>query len=330
MNKAFQAYILEVSGAKALKKQILIQKLWSDYGDILRIELEGGAYASVVLKLIQIPEKGKHPRGWNTNVGHQRKLKSYQVEEHWYQLYAKGCQLDCKVPECLGLKRIGEEVLIILEDLNASGFPQRKTTVKHAEIKACLHWLANFHANFMHQPPKDLWQIGTYWHLATRPDELKALEDAQLKKAAPIIDQRLNQAEYQTLVHGDAKLANFCFSEDGLKVAAVDFQYVGGGCGMKDVAYFLGSCLTEEELEDQAEGFLNYYFSILKTALSRAAVNFQAVETEWRSLYPFALADFHRFLKGWSPQHWKINSYSERIAREVANECLGFNPPSNS
>jgi hypothetical protein len=42
-----------------------------------------------------------------------------------------------------------------------------------------------------------------------------------------------------------------------------------------------------------------------------------ALEKEWRSLYRVAWADFHRFLKGWSPSHWKINSYSERITAEV-------------
>jgi Ser/Thr protein kinase RdoA (MazF antagonist) len=63
---------------------------------------------------------------------------------------------------------------------------------------------------------------------------------------AAVIDQVLNNCSYQTIVHGDAKLANFCFSKEGA-VSAVDFQYVGGGCGMKDVAYFLGSCLTGKE-----------------------------------------------------------------------------------
>jgi hypothetical protein len=41
------------------------------------------------------------------------------------------------------------------------------------------------------------------------------------------------------------------------------------------------------------------------------------MEEEWRSLYPYAWTDFHRFLKGWSPGHWKINSYSERMAKQV-------------
>ncbi|MGE9289409.1 MAG: choline kinase, partial [Puniceicoccales bacterium] len=34
-------------------------------------------------------------------------------------------------------------------------------------------------------------------------------------------------------------------------------------------------------------------------------------------LYPVAWTDFHRFLKGWSPGHWKIHGYSERLSRSV-------------
>ena len=73
------------------------------------------------------------------------------------------------------------------------------------------------------------------------------MKDSPLKENAFLIDEKLYQSSFKTIVHGDAKLANFCFTKDGCRSAAVDFQYVGGGCGMKDVAYFLGSCLTEEE-----------------------------------------------------------------------------------
>jgi thiamine kinase-like enzyme len=149
--------------------------------------------------------------------------------------------------------------------------------------------------------------------LDTRPDELLAISDNTLREAAPLIDAKLNSCHYQTLVHGDAKLANFCFAADG-RVAAVDYQYVGGGCGMKDVAYFIGSCLTDSECERLEDKILDTYFTALQRELTEPNAE---LEAEWRSLYQVAWADFHRFLKGWSPGHWKLNSYSERVTAEV-------------
>ncbi len=153
----------------------------------------------------------------------------------------------------------------------------------------------------------------------TRPDELMALDDEALKGAAAQIDHLLRTAHFQTFVHGDAKLANFCFPDNGEQVAAVDFQYVGGGCGMKDVAYFIGSCLYESDCERYEAVLLDYYFARLGEALKmrNSSIDIAAVEQEWRALYPLAWTDFHRFVKGWSPGHWKIHSYSERLAREV-------------
>ena len=59
-------------------------------------------------------------------------------------------------------------------------------------------------------------------------------------------------------------MANFCFSESRDKVAAVDFQYVGGGCGMKDLTYFVGSCLDESACEQREGDILNRYFQSLR------------------------------------------------------------------
>ena len=83
---------------------------------------------------------------------------------------------------------------------------------------------------------------------------------------------------------------------------------------MKDVAYCIGSCLNESDCQRLESEILDTYFSHLNKALG--ATN-EALENEWRPLYRVAWADFHRFLKGWSPSHWKINSYSERITTEV-------------
>ena len=136
-----------------------------------------------------------------------------------------------------------------------------------------------------------------------------------MKIAATAIDEKLNSCKYKTFVHGDAKLANFCFDKDG-KVGGVDYQYVGGGCGMKDVAYFIGSCLSESECERLEEKILDTYFDYLQSEMIERN---EMLEAEWRSLSKVAWADFHRFLKGWSPSHWKINSYSERVTKEVMN-----------
>lgn len=191
-----------------------------------------------------------------------------------------------------------------------------RTSVKDREIKACLSWLAHFHALFLGVAPEGLWPVGTYWHLETRPDELEAMDDAELKAAAGDIDRILNECRFKTIVHGDAKLANFCFSQSGKDVAAVDFQYVGGGCGMKDVVYFLGSCMDERECEKRVPGLLDYYFSELKLSLKKD-IDFHALEKEWREMFAFAWTDFHRFLLGWRPGHWKINRYSKQLTKEV-------------
>ncbi|WP_439183771.1 oxidoreductase family protein [Carboxylicivirga taeanensis] len=319
MNQQLTDILIQATGATGIGKIETIQNLWSGYGQIIRVELHGAPYPSAVVKHVKLPDSTRHPRGWNTNFSHQRKLKSYKVETAWYEFWNKACDNNCRTPHILALRHLGEEVVMVMEDLNASGFSKRMTSVSWTEIQTCLRWLAYFHATFLQQSPDKLWEVGTYWHLDTRPDELKIMDDQQLKAAAPAIDRLLNSCQYRTFVHGDAKLANFCFSEDGKQVAAVDFQYVGGGCGMKDVAYFIGSCLYEDDCEAMEKQILDFYFDALKTAVTNKQPNIdcEQLEQEWRELYPLAWTDFHRFLKGWSPDHWKINSYSERLAREV-------------
>ena len=313
MNEYFRSIILQHTGASSLFEKEMIQELWSGYGKIMRVGLKNASVDSVVIKHVQIPMYKNHPQGWNTDIGHQRKVKSYKVETTWYERYSKNST--ARLPQCLAIETKDDEVLMVMEDLDEAGYHLRKSVVTWEEIVECLAWLAQFHASYMREAPDGLWEVGTYRHLETRPQELAVLDDQRLRDAAPIIDEKLNACEYKTFVHGDAKLANFCFAEDG-QVSGVDFQYVGGGCGMKDVAYFIGSCLSESECERLETQILDTYFEHLQREMKERN---EALETEWRSLYRVAWADFHRFLKGWSPGHWKINSYSERITTIVIN-----------
>ncbi|XP_072317357.1 uncharacterized protein pkdc [Eucyclogobius newberryi] len=313
MKAEYQELILRSCGATSLRMGTTIQTLWSGYGEIVRVHLEGCERSSVVVKHVKFPAAADQ----STDLSHTRKVRSYHVETHWYQNYSTSPS--CRTPACLASCSHGDEMLIMLEDLDVAGYDQRRTSVGDKEMRACLSWLAHFHALFLGREPAGLWPVGTYWHLETRPNELEAMDDAELKAAAEHIDRILSNCHFQTVVHGDAKLANFCFSKSGKEVAAVDFQYVGGGCGMKDVVYFLGSCMEERECEKKVPALLEYYFSELEDAVDKD-VDFAALEKEWREMFAFAWTDFHRFLLGWMPGHWKINRYSKMLTKEVLHK----------
>ncbi len=318
MNSSFTDYLLKVTKSTECSEIETIQTLWSGYGKISRYSLHNSSNSSVVVKFISIQQSDNHPRGWNTEYSHNRKVKSYQVETYWYQKWSLQCQSDCMIPKLIGYYSEGSNQWIVLEDLNKN-FPLRKTYLDITEVKVCLKWLAHFHATFLNQTPSGLWDVGTYWNLATRPDEFEKIEHQELKSKAHEIDALLNQCTYQTIVHGDAKVANFCFSQDGKKVAAVDFQYVGGGCGMKDVAYFLGSCLSSDECELHESELLDFYFSEFKNASASnlSETEFKELESEWRKMYPITCVDFMRFLMGWMPSHQKINNYNLNMINTV-------------
>lgn len=319
MNNDFENIIKELFKTQTVKELEIIQSLWSGYGKLSRYVIDD---KTIIVKNIILPTQANHPRGWNTNNSHQRKVKSYQVETNWYKTYAKSCNNDCRVPQHYYSVSKENELLILLEDLDASGYPIRKSNLNKNGIKVCLKWLANFHAIFMNVKPTDLWEIGTYWHLATRPDELKAMENGKLKAIAHLIDEKLNNCKFQTIVHGDAKVANFCFNKELTQVAAVDFQYVGGGCGIKDVVYLMGSCMNDDECEKYESELLDFYFKELNQALQKnnSSVNFTELEKEWRYLYPIAWTDFTRFLLGWMPTHHKLNQYSYRLMEQTIRQ----------
>lgn len=305
----------------AIKIGEVIQELWSGYGAIVRVHARNSTFNTAILKLIQPPDNSAHPRGWDTDVSHQRKLKSYQVETNWYRQYAADCQQDCKVPAVIASSHGAGAQWILMEDLSTD-YPLRGGGLTVEQAAVCLCWLAKFHARFLGCSPSGLWPIGTYWHLDTRPDELAAMPESQLKRAAHVLDNRLNNCEYQTIVHGDAKVANFCFSSDMSAVAAVDFQYVGGGVGIKDVAYFLGSCLDESTIDAHEDQLLDWYFDSLEEAIAsvHSKAIAQSVRAAWSDLYCVAWTDFYRFLEGWMPGHKKINRYTKQVASRAFSQ----------
>lgn len=300
-------------GYQQLHRTHKIQTLWGGYGELVRLYVDN---ESIIVKHITLPRPPSHPKGWNTELAHQRKIRSYQAELHWYQDFVQTLHSECLAP--LSIKTIESEhrCLIVMQDLMQLGFVSTSTEANDTQLESCLKWLAWFHASHIGNEGEGLWESGTYWHLETRPDELRALNDHALKANASKINDLLNNAPFQTLVHGDAKLANFCFTEDGTKAAAVDFQYVGRGCAMKDVTLFMSSAIDPNLCASKEKWLLDTYFQHLQIAIEQCQpqLRFSDIEAAWRPLFCIAWADFHRFVKGWSPTHWKINQYTEALS----------------
>ena len=269
--------VCTLTGASAARRRMRLQSLWRGYGEVVMVELTGGPASTVVVKHVR-PPAGAHPR----------KLRSYEVETAWYR---QASHQGPRIPAWFGSTTAGHERIVVLEDLHAAGFTRTLSGSAPRQVDAALGWLAHLHATHLGPPPAHLWPVGTYWHLGTRQAELAATPDRRWQVRAPVLDQTLRNARYQTVVHGDAKPANFLWNAQQQTVAAVDFQYTGGGPGIRDVVYLLGT-------DDPGDPRLEPYFERLRAAL-KPDVDAAALEREWRALVPVAAEDFERFLAGW-------------------------------
>ncbi|WP_100643900.1 phosphotransferase [Alteromonas facilis] len=296
----------------------VLQSLWSGYGEIARFRSEETG-TTVIAKLISPPGSAVHPRGWNTTTSHQRKLTSYQNERHFYAHYTQCLTDESLVARPIAISGDMAAGWILMQDLDASGFYKRSLGDNLSALHSALQWLANFHSTFLNVKGVGLSPRGTYWYLATRQDEWNAMPDGPLKTHAADIDKRLAHCRLKTLLHGDAKVANFCFSADWNTCAAVDFQYTGLGCGIQDVVYLLGSVLDNQSLAVRANDLIDEYFACLLPRIAKLHGEAVAteVEKEWRHLVPFAWADFERFLLGWSPSHKKLTAYSQEQVKQA-------------
>ncbi len=290
-----------------------VQSLWRGYGELRRVHLPGGETPHAVLKWIAPPQA---PTGDGSGVSHARKLRSYAVETAFYRDWAHTLAVSPRVARCLAhasdLANGG--LCLLLEDLVASGFTEQAADGDLPALEACVDWLAAFHAQHLGAHPDGLWPVGCYWHFGTRAAEWRAMAAGPLKTHAVDIDHALGAARWKTLVHGDAKTANFCFDPQTTQVAAVDFQYVGGGVGVRDLVTLFASALDEPGLVMHADRLLDRYFARLLAACD-VKVDGQSLEREWRALWPVAWADYQRFLAGWRPADARRTQWAQAHIR---------------
>lgn len=238
----------------------------------------------------------------------------------FYQQAAPLLENSCRVARCHGTKTVGEGYLLLFEDLDEAGFRGCHRPGPE-QTRAGLRWLANFHARFLDREIPGTWEQGGYWHLETRRSEWESMPAGSLKEMAGALDRCLRAARYQTLMHGDPKPPNFTWhASEG--AAAVDFQYCGRGCGIRDVALFIDRCVGRGNCARLAASWLEVYFEFLGDAMEQNGQGSHsgALTKEWRALFPVAWSDYCRFALGWGSSK-TLDPYSLRQV-ELAAEHL--------
>ena len=311
-NSPLTPWILSQTGARAVIDSTLVQELWNGYGELLRIRLDGGRCESVILKRV-VP-----PADVEDSISDRRKRRSYEVERAWYQHGAPLCDDSCRVALCLGV--CPQRSLLLLEDLRHSGFKTSPDPTTE-QVESGLAWLASFHSRFLRESPTGLWEQGSYWHFQTRKLEWGEMEPGIHKEHAALFDKALRSTKFRTVVHGDPKPPNFCWN-DRQRAAAVDFQYVGSGCGIRDVALFLDRGLGRLRCRTEESVWLDRYFSLLQKALQKDEkdLDFQALQTDWRARFPVAWSDYARFALGWS-KSYRPDDYTVELAKRALDFC---------
>ena len=99
---------------------------------------------------------------------------------NWYRRYNTQIKGSYS-PQYIASGELDNTRYLLLEDLDTKAF-KAHDQIAWEQVKQCLSWLAHFHSKYLNKAPTDLWDIGTYWHLDTRAEELAVMDDNELKK----------------------------------------------------------------------------------------------------------------------------------------------------
>ncbi|KAJ1429304.1 kinase-like domain-containing protein, partial [Ochromonadaceae sp. CCMP2298] len=326
--------------------------LWAGYGSVKALSLSLQPQEGEPSKLQLVCKVVDPPQG--SGVSHERKLRSYVVESEFYRSLSEPLRAaGVAVAEIFHLEATptGKAVLL-MTDLRLK-YPVTCGMLSGGQLDAALDWLAAFHAFSWQQPQRwgNLWPEGCYWRLDTRQEELQQIpsEWQRLKNASQAIAELLREGThgplYRTVVHGDFKAPNLQFSNgaSGVRCAAVDFQYCGGGYGARDLAKLMVSALDMGRMgrADSGDAYLAVERQILQAyhskLLARLAGGADGTGTstsmgtstgastyslaQLQQHYELCLLDYVRFLQGWGL--WGNTDYAEARCLQLLDAVDG-------
>jgi len=223
----------------------------------------------------------------------------YRAETLFYTALAG--DLACVTPACHygAISDDQSTFTLLLEDLAPKRQGDQIAGASDDEIEVAVRNLAGLHAPRWGDPSIERldWmatgigdeyalyiEMGTPAFIDRYRDRLSE-EDVDVLRgfAAGVKNWTKRRPEIKTLVHGDYRLDNLMFeaTDDGILVAAVDWQTLSVGCGGQDLAYLLGNSSPPDQRRAHEERMLSAY----RTAMAEYGVDLSAEQVRADYIY---------------------------------------------
>ena len=251
------------------------------YGQLARLRLEygldePGAPQSLVAKFSSAARKMRERP--NTIAAYEREVLFYQRLAHRTSLPTPTCHYS-DIDTATGMH------ILLLEDLGSAGVGSRVAGCSAGQAEMAIHQIAGFHAawwesslleeldwlrGFARDPVAIRDAHERWWPDFLRqagdrlPDGIREIGERIGDHRAKMM-QRPQGTSPRTLRHGDYMLDNLVFGtpRGGAPITVIDWQRMGIGSGIGDVAYFLGENLYPETRRAVEMGLLGDYHRIL-------------------------------------------------------------------
>lgn len=247
--------------------------------------------------------------------------------------------------------------------------PDKGEPLSPVQVLGALGWLARFHGESFKYLPigiddfilppleearyrsefgerSNLWRNGGYTYLATRRQEYVNLEQDEdsewsdklccpiegSKSVAELVADFLapRGRRFEVFVHGDVKAENMVTDVAGSKVAFFDFQYIGLGLGVCDLAKLLTCSVSLDQLLGGRPAQLEYSMGMCEgerellwqywTALKHFG-DLKGVYYSWELFvrhWEAALVDWLRFQASWG--FWGNTQWLEARVRSILQD----------
>ncbi len=240
------------------------------HNERLYLEYEGDAANAPATLVGKFPSQSEESRAAGARGG-------YRAETLFYTELAES--LPIRTPRCFygAISDDHTTFTLLLEDLAPARQGDQIGGASDEEIEAAVRNLAGLHAPRWNDPSlaEFDWtfqglseefalyiEMGTPAFVERYQDRLSAEDADTLRSFAAGVRRWLEICpKEKTLVHGDYRLDNLMFetSDQGVRVAAVDWQTLSVGCGGQDLAYLLGNSSPPKQRRNHEAHMLEVY-----------------------------------------------------------------------